>query len=553
MTNSENQADEILALQSIFDKKFHLLNENQYEILIEFDLPTSFTIRLKDKISIIQHLPPLSLIINYHDEYPSDDPPSFILSCFYFSKIDLEKLCRKIDHFLFIPGEVCVYDWIVLIKQEITNEFIIRTNFEEQENDPRALNGYNIENGEKIFQNLIDYNQRREEELFRNQLQTCSICTDIIPGLDCIRLHRCGHFYCRPCLNHYIRMTFDNGKFGENLHCPQDHCKQVLLPTEIKQTIQNEELYERYERLTLKHGLESMKDIVWCPRCQSPVISGPDDDNLAICDRCRYTFCKKCYETFHSQAMCPKDYLIEQMKLQKQKELERLQREKEAALAQFTKTKAHKKSLQEQNIATQRYRKIIIKLSEQNSLLQEILTAERINSQGIQYCPQCHIAIEKNGGCSHMHCTRCNFDFTWQTTQEPITTIITPYLENEDFTEVESIKEEFNKAAYLVETSVHEKAEQNEEIPSDQAHEQEQEENDEDLKISIDNKSVIGSAILNRVAKCPNKSCKKINVKITQDNWIICSACMKQFCFLCGCGVKTSEHFGKKCLRTTPV
>ncbi|CAF5052154.1 unnamed protein product, partial [Rotaria sp. Silwood1] len=183
--------------------------------------------------------------------------------------------------------------------------------------------------------------------------------------------------------------------------------------------------------------------------CQSPVISGPDDDNLAICDRCRYTFCKKCYETFHSQAMCPKDYLIEQMKLQKQKELERLQREKEAALAQFTKTKAHKKSLQEQNIATQRYRKIIIKLSEQNSLLQEILTAERINSQGIQYCPQCHIAIEKNGGCSHMHCTRCNFDFTWQTTQEPITTIITPYLENEDFTGVESIKEEFNKAAYL--------------------------------------------------------------------------------------------------------
>ncbi|CAF3128126.1 unnamed protein product, partial [Rotaria sp. Silwood2] len=96
MTNSEKQTDEILALQSIFDKKFHLLTENQYEILIEFDLPTSFTIRFKDKKSIIQHLPPLSLIINYHDEYPSDDPPSFILSCFYFSKIDLVKLCQKI-------------------------------------------------------------------------------------------------------------------------------------------------------------------------------------------------------------------------------------------------------------------------------------------------------------------------------------------------------------------------------------------------------------------------------------------------------------------------
>ncbi|CAF5021136.1 unnamed protein product [Rotaria sp. Silwood1] len=159
-----------------------------------------------------QYLPPLSLIINYHDEYPSDDPPSFILSCFYFSTIDLENLCQKIDNFSFIPGEVCVYDWIELIKQEITNKFIIHSNFEEQQNNPRALN----------------------EEVFRNRLQSCSICTDIIPGIDCIRLHHCGLFYCRTCLNHYIRMILDNGKFGENLLCPQDHCKQALLPIEIK-------------------------------------------------------------------------------------------------------------------------------------------------------------------------------------------------------------------------------------------------------------------------------------------------------------------------------
>ncbi|CAF3265592.1 unnamed protein product [Rotaria sp. Silwood2] len=136
MANSERQADEILALQSIFDRTFRLTNENQYEILIEFDLCTSFTIQLDNKISTVQYLPPLSLIINYHDEYPSDHPPSFILSCFYFSKIDLEKLSQKIDNFWFIRGEVCVYDWIELIKQEITNQFIIRTSFEEQQNDP---------------------------------------------------------------------------------------------------------------------------------------------------------------------------------------------------------------------------------------------------------------------------------------------------------------------------------------------------------------------------------------------------------------------------------
>ncbi len=32
-------------------------------------------------------------------------------------------------------------------------------------------------------------------------------------------------------------------------------------------------------------------------------------------------------------------------------------------------------------------------------------------------CPKCFAAIEKNGGCNHMHCTRCNTHFDW--TQAP--------------------------------------------------------------------------------------------------------------------------------------
>ena len=28
-------------------------------------------------------------------------------------------------------------------------------------------------------------------------------------------------------------------------------------------------------------------------------------------------------------------------------------------------------------------------------------------------CPHCHTPITKNGGCKHMHCTRCNTNFNW--------------------------------------------------------------------------------------------------------------------------------------------
>ena len=266
MNNQEKQADEILVLQSIFDKNFHLLDDNnQYEILIDFEFLQSIEIIYNNNKSMIKYLPPFSLIIHYHDEYPSDEPPSFILSCFYFSKYNLEKLCQKLDNYKF-NNDVCVYQWIDLIKQEINDKIIFNNEVFEQKTDPRALNGYTNNNIEQIFQYLINYNNEYEYKKFQKQLQICLICTDSIPGIDCICLYRCRHFYCKNCLNNYVQMTLNNGQFGEKIRCPQNDCQQSLLPTEIKQILQNEQLYEKYERLTFQHGLELMNDILWCPR-----------------------------------------------------------------------------------------------------------------------------------------------------------------------------------------------------------------------------------------------------------------------------------------------
>jgi len=73
------------------------------------------------------------------------------------------------------------------------------------------------------------------------------------------------------------------------------------------------------------------------------------------------------------------------------------------------------------------------------------------------------------------------------------------------------------------------------------------------VKISINNQSAIGSAIVKRVKQCPTKLCKKLNVKIDQDNWMVCNGCMKQYCFLCGKGINGTRHFEKKCQRYTPI
>ncbi len=78
-------------------------------------------------------------------------------------------------------------------------------------------------------------------------------------------------------------------------------------------------------------------------------------------------------------------------------------------------------------------------------------------------------------------------------------------------------------------------------------------ENEHDSKILINNRSLIGSVVISRVSQCPMELCKKFNVKIDQDNWIVCKDCMQQYCFICGRSFNGIRHFKKKCERYTPV
>ncbi len=171
------------------------------------------------------------------------------------------------------------------------------------------------------------------------------------------------------------------------------------------------------------------------------------EENFAICYQCRYTFCRKCREIFHSQTICPKDYVIEQLKIQQEKERQRIQKQRDEALAQLAKIEEEKKSVAERKIAKEKYRQIVIKLSDEDALLEEILNAERIETLNTQNCPQCHVRIEKNGGCSHMHCSQCNYDFTWQIIAKPPSSNDVILLNNS--TEIESVKEELNKTANI--------------------------------------------------------------------------------------------------------
>ncbi|CAF4070093.1 unnamed protein product [Adineta steineri] len=223
--------------------------------------------------------------------------------------------------------------------------------------------------------------------------------------------------------------------------------------------------------------------------------------------------------------MCPEDHLAEQLRLQQRKIRERIAKQqieerertqngkdqkriakkREKAYAESLRIDKEKKDLAEKNLVKQQYREIAIDLSEEDALLEEILTAERMEVLNTQPCPNCHVKIEKNGGCLHMHCSRCGYSFIWSALERRQPLQMTSLLyHSSDVMPIQSIKTELYKKSDTEKVSEQSK----------------EDEIEQDSTVLINNRSFIGSAIVKRVKQCPNISCNKLNVKMGEDNWI---------------------------------
>ncbi len=276
-TDKQQQEEELLILKSILEEEIiDLSSENdQFEINIEFQLPTTFSLRLIDSsnqlTTSIQHLPPLVLTIHYHEQYPSSiDSPTFVLSSCYLFQEYLENMCQILDKIWEENlSQPIVYLWIECLKEQFSsiNELCLTDRTRNTDNDdPRAMSIYDPNQAAYVYEQLIEYNREKANEKFLHEYHECSIClSSNISGRDMIQFDKCRHFFCRNCLHNYAQMHINTGSV-EWLLCPDFQCQLTLFPWEIKTIVNNNQLYEKYERLLLQKTLEQMLDIVWCPR-----------------------------------------------------------------------------------------------------------------------------------------------------------------------------------------------------------------------------------------------------------------------------------------------
>ena len=138
-------------------------------------------------------------------------------------------------------------------------------------------------------------------------------------------------------------------------------------------------LYEKYEAQLLQGALETMQDVVWCPRCEYPAtLVSPEEEGqggrLALCGKCAFSFCSECRAGWHGLAPC-------------------------ANLA------VRWRNADEEGRAA-------LRAKHGERAMEEVESAQWV-LENTKPCPKCGTGTEKNGGCNHMDCRKCGYSWCW--------------------------------------------------------------------------------------------------------------------------------------------
>lgn len=192
---------------------------------------------------------------------------------------------------------------------------------------------------------------------------TCDICCESEDGLETFAL-KCGHRYCVDCYRQYLSQKIRGEGEAARIQCPADSCGRILDSASLDLLVTSE-LKDRYRTLLNRTYVEDKDVFKWCPApdCPNAIECGVKRKDLertvpTVECACGERFCFGCPNPDHQPAPC---HLV---------------------------------------------RKWLKKCADDSE------TANWI-SANTKECPKCNSTIEKNGGCNHMTCRKCKYEFCW--------------------------------------------------------------------------------------------------------------------------------------------
>ena len=210
----------------------------------------------------------------------------------------------------------------------------------------------------------------------------CLACTE---ASETVLVFECQdrHVICLECFSIYVKSRLNerqmvaDTQLGYTLSCPVGCANSLIAQHKhILAVLTDNDEYDRYQRFAAEDCLIQAGGVL-CPqpRCGTGIMPDDPQERKIKCAQCQYVFCKLCLQGFHL-GDCE-------------------------AIAQTT-LPTSTLNLRPEMITQARWHEQ--KLDSSSLLTIKVLTKP---------CPKCRTPTERDGGCMHMECTRCQFQWCW--------------------------------------------------------------------------------------------------------------------------------------------
>ncbi|CAC5386426.1 RNF14 [Mytilus coruscus] len=456
--NLQEQKDEVLVFQSLFevegDQRFSIISDGPIDLTDDQMFSLQFLVPVKSPYELMT----VNVCIPEGDFREND-----------VNNKDVVLQRSESSIYLGISDKV-------FVQQCVTDDDI----------DTRAVP--DCDNIDDTVNEMLRYNMQEEITEFLRYDQECGICFCEKSGRDFDRLLPCKHHFCRDCMAEHCSLHVKEGTV-QNLLCPEPKCETEIRPYILKEVL-NDDDYERWERLILQHGLDTMGDIIYCPRCQNVVVK---EEDLGHCLSCLFTFCTKCLEKWHQGDTC-----FFEKEVEGDEDSSGKNGYKESGYVHVEESADERKRLRRQ------------RRKEMNLSYQLIRARTR-------QCAKCKAPIEKNGGCNKVTCSKCGNAMCWACGRD-ITKISYAHFSDNPKCGNFTIDDDILQMPFR--------------DPTPQ-------------KVrEIEEAILEGGEVAERnVKRCPR--CRQRNLRENRNNHMKCWNCKNSFCFLCNELIKPpyTKHF----------
>ncbi|XP_069092496.1 cullin-9 [Pleurodeles waltl] len=195
----------------------------------------------------------------------------------------------------------------------------------------------------------------------------CPVCVSLLSQDDSTPALCCMHLCCKSCWNEYLTTRIEQN-LVLNCTCPIADCPAQPTSEFICSIISSKDTIEKYEKALLRGYVECCSNLTWCtnPQGCDQILCKEGLGSGEACSKCSWLSCFSCnFPEAHYPASC--SHMSQWMD--------------DGGFYEGMTVEAQSKHL-----------------------------AKLISKR----CPSCQAQIEKNEGCLHMTCAKCNHGFCWR-------------------------------------------------------------------------------------------------------------------------------------------